>query len=451
MRTIWFVLLFFIFLFSVGIIGARPVPGTNISPFGCQIVWPHDVNLEKFINRMNEAGIQWGRSDMFWWGLIESAKGVYRFDRSDYPGYANYNSENEIKMLRDKGIEPFSILGYGNPLYDNSQGPSTDEGRTAFGNYCYACAMHFKNEVTYWEVWNEPNTDLFWGKTPNASDYTKLVKEASKRIKEANPEAKVAGGVTAGMDLNFLNSCFQNGLLESVDIITVHPYRGTKPESVNTEFQTLRNSIKQYTAKDIKIWTGEWGYNTYAHKLSEKSQAKALARMMMNNFSQGIEVSIWFSIHAFPESSGTINDPEWGLLDYNLNPRPSFYAMQTLNKFFKHPLLWMPSNTLGITTNPALTGLRNEVIKQGNDNHFFIAVWLDSWPPNDSYSGKTMSISFILSDKSDIKCWDSLNGNSIAIQKSVSGNQYTISNLKIMDYPYYIEIIPNYSNSFLNY
>ena len=440
-----------VILINVPNVEGLPVPGVDISPFGAQSVWPNDANLDTILNRMQEAGIEWGRFDLIWWSLCELTQGEYEFISPDYPGYQNWNVDLAISKMKARHIEPFPILCYGNSLYDGGQGPYTAAGRTAFGNYCYAAVDRYKDSVTYWEIWNEPNQSLFWGATPNAAHYAELAKVAAQRIREANPNAIIAGGSTSGIDLGYLNTAFQNGLLDAVDIITIHPYRINSPESINSEISTLRSMISSHTSRDIKIWTGEWGYNTYWSEVTPIGQAKCLSRMMINNLSQDIQTSIWFSTNAFVESSGSDHDPEWGLLDYSYTPRPSFYAMQVLNQRLPAPVKYI-SDPISVTLSPALSNQRIEVLERGDSHKLTVAIWLAKWPISDSFSGSTTKVILSIPESTELSAYDGLSGDEINLNINRNGDKTELTNFLVMDYPKFLEInMPSLTPTFISY
>ena len=83
--------------------------GTDISPFGCQMVWPNDGNLTTFLDRAQEAGVDTVRCDAMWWGLVEYPNpGEYHWDGSLYPGYSAWNVDSWISQVTSRGMEPFA-------------------------------------------------------------------------------------------------------------------------------------------------------------------------------------------------------------------------------------------------------------------------------------------------------------------------------------------------------
>ena len=434
----------FLFLFCISsVICAEntPAPMVNRSPFGAQMVWPANPHLEKIIERMEEAGIQWAHFDLIWWGICEQEKGKYDFTspQTDVPAYKGWDVDNAVSLLQESKIEIFATLGYGNDLYDDHQGPHSAEARKAFGDYCYAAAERYKESIYYWEIWNEPNLSKYWPPEPSAEDYTRLVIEAASRIREANPKAKVAAGATSHVDILFLEKCFWHGLLEAVDIITVRPYRFEKPESLNKNLEELCSRMKKYTDKKIEIWSGEWGYNTFIHNINERNHAKTLSRMMVNDLSQDMGLSIWFSTHAFPEHSKGKMNPEWGLLDYSYKPRPAFYAMKTAIERLPAPVTNIPDPFDIQASIPEYTE-RCEVFKH-DESTFTIVFWLERWPLKGSFPGIGTDVSLNKADKYIFQAFDGITGEPVNLNiHRGEDSKVILKNLLFRDYPVYIDL-----------
>jgi hypothetical protein len=405
---------------------AAPIPGVDLAPFGAQTGWPHDPGIVNILNRMNHAGIRWGRSDLCWWGNVEQTPGVYVFDDPAY------NVDRMIALMRERGIEPFVILCYSNPLYDGDVGPFSDTGRAAFAEYCHAAAARYRDQVSHWEIWNEPNLEEFWHRTPDPVDYTRLVHAAAPRIREANPDAVIAGGSTSLVDLDFLGTCFDQGLLNDVDVVTVHPYRNPQmPETVNGELAQLRAMIEasRPASREIAVWSGEWGYNTAWPGISELTQAKYLSRMIVNNLSQGVQNSIWFSTHPYEG---------WGLLGASYEPRPSFDAMRVLNEHLAAPVEHI-DDPFSVTASPRPSGWRAEVFRHGPAGHHTVALWL-ARTASDSFTGRTATVSLALSPEVTIRAYDGLTGTPVGLTVSSGEAEISLTGFRVPDYPVFLEI-----------
>ncbi|MBN1476684.1 cellulase family glycosylhydrolase [Candidatus Sumerlaeota bacterium] len=432
---------------------AQPIVGTDISHIGCQTVWPNNGSLDTFLDRAAEAGIDTVRSDAMWWGLIEYPNpGEYHFDGSLYPGYGAWNVDNWVSGVTSRGMEPYVIMGYNNSaLY--SEPPSTPADFAGYAAYCAAAAARYADDVDIWEIWNEPNISMFWGGTPDAADYTALVAAAAPAIRAADSTAIIVGGVTSGIDIGFLTSCFNSGLLSDVDVISVHPYRTTAPETVAAELAALRSLMNGYAnGSNVTIWTGEWGYNTYFSEVNEEGHAKCVLRMMLNNPSVGVEHSTWFSIHAFQELDPSGTDSEWGLLNRDLTRRPSFYAMQTLNEHLPAPVTYV-SDPFSTSLSPSLSNQRVRVFERGSSDHRTVGLWLARWPVNSTFTAEQATVSLTVPIDFELRAYDGMDGAEISIDARRNGGQVDLHTFDMWDYPILVEVdrevLPTGSNAAL--
>lgn len=272
---------------------------------------PRDVDM------IAAAGFRWVRMD-FSWVHIERKKGEY-----DFTGYAHL-----VDALAQRGIRPLFILDYGNPLYDNDLAPHTDEGRQAFARFAAAGAARFKGRGVLWELWNEPNI-FFWRPRPNVDDYMALAKVALPAVRQADPNATIIAPATSGIDLNFLERCFEQGLLELIDAVSVHPYRRQPPETVTRDYQRLRALIARYAprGKSIPILSGEWGYSVTW--IPKEQQGQYLARQFLVNLMNDVPLSIWYDWHDDGQDPKE-QEHNFGTVTWDYQPKPAYQAAQTL-------------------------------------------------------------------------------------------------------------------------
>lgn len=402
-------------------------PGVDCSPFGSQIVWAQDPNLSTYAGHLQSAGVQWARSELIWWGLCEQTTGVLKFN------VGNWSCDNWLNQLKTRGIKPYCILCYGNPLYGGT--PNTPEGRAAFSNFCSQIVTKYKDQADVWEIWNEPNSADYWGAPPSASDYAALVAAAAPAIRAADPDCIIVGGVTAGIDQTFLTSCFNAGMLQHVNAVSVHPYRIDRPESINSEISALRTKMNTYAnGSNVKIWSGEWGYNAGWSEIDETDQARMLSRMMVNNLSQGIELSIWFSVHSWAVTE------DWGLTDLSLQPRAAHKAMGVINQRLAAPIKHITS-PYGLRFTPTNTLFREETFEHASSDQRTVAVWLaDGLPP--TTSTLATDIRLTLQQQFRLSAYDGLSGNRLALDTNwnLSGGTVTMKSVPITSYPIFVDV-----------
>jgi len=197
-------------------------------------------------------GWQFIRMDLTW-SETEREKGVYDFSSYD----------TLMSNLAQYNMRAILILDYSNSLYDDGLSVYTDEGREAFTKWAMAAVDRFQGRNVFWEMYNEPNINVFWKPQPNVTDYIALATSVGKALKASYPFEIYMGPATSQMDWAFIESCFQGGLLKYFDYVSVHPYRSEMPETASVDFQTLYGMIKKYapTGKSIPIVSSEWGYS----------------------------------------------------------------------------------------------------------------------------------------------------------------------------------------------
>jgi hypothetical protein len=115
-----------------------------------------------------------------------------------------------------------------------------------------------KGQVDAWEIWNGPNFVIFWKGTPE--DYYNLVKAASQKIREIDPQTPIIGGVFWRLNDKFVQDMFKAGAFENIDGISLHPY-DANPKSVLQIYDRLISIANGYNYKG-KIWITETGYPT---------------------------------------------------------------------------------------------------------------------------------------------------------------------------------------------
>src|SRR5206468_376838 len=85
-----------------------------------------------------------------------------------------------------------------------------------------------------WEIWNEPNIDVFWKPRPDAAAYARLLVAGASAIRQHDPQATI---VTAGLapapdsddgrfvsPRTFLTRLYDAGARTYFDAVGIHPY-----------------------------------------------------------------------------------------------------------------------------------------------------------------------------------------------------------------------------------
>jgi hypothetical protein len=287
-----------------------------------------------------DGGFRWVRMDLKW-EATEKEPG--RYDFSTYDAL--------IKALEPYNIHALFILDYGNPLYDNGAPPRNEVTRQAFARWAVAAAKHFGGRGALWEVYNEPNHSMFWPPEPRPEEYVALALAVGRAFRESVPGEKLIGPATSEIDFEFLERCFQGGLLEYWAAVSIHPYRRNDPETAAQDYCRLREMIKTYAAKtgaggggelkDVPIISSEWGYSSAWPRMNDETQGQLLARTWLTNMANGISLSIWYDWHDDgvdpnePEHHfGTVGNSYHDGRELVYDPKPAYRAAKALTGFF---------------------------------------------------------------------------------------------------------------------
>jgi len=293
---------------------------------------------KKDLDLIAAAGFKFVRMD-FSWEWIEQKKGEY-----DWSPYDELTAN-----LKKRGLGAIFIFDYSHSFYEEDVAsfhpithaperrpgsPQHPESIAAFARWAAASAKHFHGQKIIWEIFNEPN-GFFWKPKPDANQYTALAFAVAKAIRAAEKKATIIGPATSGMPFDYLEIFLKSGVLEFLDAVSVHPYRGEAPETAGAEYKKLREMIDRYAPKSrkgkIPILSGEWGYASQTGGFSVENQAAFAVRQQLFNLLEGIPLSIWYdwkndglNPHETEQNFGTVfND---------LKPKPAYLALQKLTR-----------------------------------------------------------------------------------------------------------------------
>jgi hypothetical protein len=265
-----------------------------------------------------------------------------------------------VDNLLRRGVQPWFNLGYGNPVYMPGIPSPTGVGcvPTGYGEECLAgwkkfvaaIASHFLGRVRHWEIWNEPNIDLFWQPSrASGRHYAELVALTAPVIKAADPQA-VLSGCCSDIDIAFIQEGLDAGLGDYLDGFAVHPYATLPEQDYFTRIAAVRRLFR-LRAPHMKLRQGECGYpsQTYHHQdswlvpyhASEATQARFVLRRIVLDSMARMETISYFHIvdligRVYRLADGKARPPiRLGLLrgeDYT--PKPSYTAFAHMAAIF---------------------------------------------------------------------------------------------------------------------
>jgi polysaccharide biosynthesis protein PslG len=126
--------------------------------------------------------------------------------------------------------------------------------------------------VRAWQVWNEPNIDVYWTAQPFMRGYARLLNAAYAAIKQADPQATVVMAGLANFSWRDLERLFdRGGATLRFDVAAVHPFSGRPSNSVKI-VALNRRVLNRHRAKGKPIWLTELTWSSAKGKKRKVTQ-----------------------------------------------------------------------------------------------------------------------------------------------------------------------------------
>jgi len=301
-----------------------------------------------YIEEMSRAGVAW-YSDYWDWGTLEPQRGAFAWAQA----------EERMTQAEQAGVR-LSVTFWGSPAWcrpshpnDFTYGPDDVQDAREFFE---ALAAHCKGRTDWWVPWIEPNVARdpvfgflmgYWANRPHARSYAAYQRAAYEGAKAGDPDCKVVGMNTAGVDLNFIRKCYDEGAADSFDVMNVHYYAMSAPfEQQNPEalFERLREVMSEYGDSEKPILCSEGGgASSGLPGTDEDSQADNLIRIYVISIANNIDKLCWtFERDVKPYGSKRTDMIMWmGLFRFDPEaspgnpsgaPKPAYFAMQTMTR-----------------------------------------------------------------------------------------------------------------------
>jgi hypothetical protein len=261
----------------------------DVSPFGMNTFLQQEVLpevREESLRRLHEAGFTFIRQQFPWEDIEVHGKNDFVDRRNDPNGIDAWAKYDNIVDLADKyDIEIIARLD--NPpawtrvMTDTIGTHAPPDDFADYGDFVQAVVERYQGQITYFQLWNEPNIYPEWGEQAvDPEAFTDLLCTGYRRAKEANPEAVILAGALSptvalnGRDLNdlvFLQRMYAAGAGDCFDILSAQGYglwsgptdRRLRPTVINyPHVMLLRDAMVKNGDEDKAIWISEAGWNT---------------------------------------------------------------------------------------------------------------------------------------------------------------------------------------------
>jgi hypothetical protein len=256
-------------------------------------------------------------------------------------------------------------------------------------DYVHRMVSEFKDQIHYWEIWNEEDLDMWFAGT--VDEYVKLLEVGARAVRDANPEATVImGGLTWPNDAWVEEVLDQLGP-DAFDILPIHSYAESwSASSVESYLKPwgsdfdLIASILDEKGKGQPIWLNEIGYPTIGDK-TELDQARFIRRAVATLMaSKQISLISWYEIKDLRQDThlgviGDNNNYHLGITYPDRTKKIGFYTLQDLVRELNDtPLTYIDTGLEFTELRPGdmepiiyLHGFRRE-----EDGKLFLFAWL---------------------------------------------------------------------------
>ena len=343
-----------------------------VKKFGVyQTPWVRKVELDRDLPKLADLEARAMRYEMAWGNdyaygepSIIGTKDKWRYSFTRYDNMYRQMKENTQALIVSQGYCP-SFINNG----DNRNVPADWEVwkkvNTDWATHWKE--MNFGNH--YVEVWNEPDcgTLFFLG---TQQDYFNIYKYAAPAIREANPDVKVGGPVSA---LNTWHKAFMDFVQANnlpIDFISCHAY-GTP----GWQFSTIHDVLNAAGNKQAEIIMTEFapfftGPPIYNGGPVERAEHAMRFFNVVPEFLSTVDLTYvtWAQYIDVVDGNGntSINNDKMGLLDGSTGKRKAIY-----NAFKLYG--WMPTRRAALTTNTSLQGMASK-----DDNCVCAVLWNNS-------------------------------------------------------------------------
>jgi hypothetical protein len=299
--------------------------------FGASASAVDSVDHEEFFRRAAAAGVTSVRIP-FEWAQIEPRNNEFVWARYDQiVSWAIKHRIEIVPTLFWENPQPaWAGRGKASATSDNIHPP---ENMREWEDFVSRTVTRYKDRITWWIPLNEPNLVRYWHPRPDPKAYAALLKTSAAAVRRADPDARILGLSTSGVDLRFIEEAFQAGALDASDAIGIHPYRapngpdqrvpinildpGSTPGTFLDGIRAVRRLMDKYGGGSKKIWLDEVGqpyrddFIVPNWAVPEAAAADYLSKTYVESMASGdIDRVLWYAFWGAEYGSFSLLTPD---------------------------------------------------------------------------------------------------------------------------------------------
>ena len=304
------------------------------------------------LTAMRAAGVTLLRQ-VFDWSVIERKNGVYKFSAYD----------PVVAAAAKHGIEIMPIL-FNEPSFLSSRprrralhGTYPPKNLNTIAAFARAAVRWYgpngrfwtlhptlpRLPIRIWQVWNEPNLNVYWQPRPSASRYVTLLGVASRAIHELDHGAEVvSGGIPQsplGINmLTYLREMLHAGAGRWMNTVGINAYSRTASGMIAL-LRGVRTTLDAHGDSHIAIRVTEFGWSDSGpgsiYRLGAAGQAKQIGAVVRDFYADrnplGLRGFVYFDWRDGRPYKGEPNfwGLHTGLLKLNGRPKPALSAFRS--------------------------------------------------------------------------------------------------------------------------
>jgi len=294
--------------------------------FGINLAYQPDMNETDLV------GANMSRFFCFWWCMLEPANNSWNFTIADA-----YVAEAVTRNLTIFGLLICA------PSWITPNTEITNQTLPAWLNYVNLTVRRYMSHVKAWEIWNEPDQQIYWSGTFEQFCYVQ--KMTASLIKGIDSSLTVISAAAAFNDPGYLDQMVSytgaTDFNRLFDAVGVHMYYRRDIEHIKTTLNQIETMLYVQHAFNGSLWITEIGYPTIGPYSDMQAYVKDLheqADELIKTFAitaadPHVETTDWFYLWD-PEGLGTDWQtwPNFGLFigsDHLMNPSGFAYKLMS--------------------------------------------------------------------------------------------------------------------------
>jgi hypothetical protein len=337
-----------ILLLPYGTARAETTPSPNVGLAIGSIYYNGAPLAPNLVSAISQSGVGWVRISLYWGFGVERTRGVFNWTGLD-ESIAALKAAHINVLITLLGPVPCWARPAPQPS-DCKKAAMVIPDRDAWRDFVTAAVKRYGKDVTYWELWNEPD-QVSSIVAPDQSTEARLqqyrdeiLNPGADAVHAADPNAKV---VATALSINYPNTAPEAKMAstlrmitgvapDKIDVVSVHVYA---PFDLVSYGKAAREAIGPHP----QLWLTETGIREPVAADGTMSDAASQSQesFINNEFARALKSGVYDKMFFFAltddgETASGRHGDGFGLIDnqnyttYPWTPRPAYVALQKL-------------------------------------------------------------------------------------------------------------------------